>query len=66
MPVGKNPWTSIEIVLISAQSQSNFQLCHDLLLEISVLGPGCSLDDIPLSIATSETAETSFYLADQK
>lgn len=41
MQVRKNPGTSIEIVLISAQSQSHFQLCHDLLLEISVLGLRC-------------------------
>ena len=37
----KEPGTSVEIVLISAQSQSTLQLCHALRLEISVLGLSC-------------------------
>lgn len=37
----KEAGTSVEIVLISAQSQSPLQLCHALGLEISVLGLRC-------------------------
>lgn len=37
----KEPGTSVEIVLISAQAQSTLQLCHALGLEISVLGLSC-------------------------